>query len=104
MIKIISKKSSVIGNEPVSPEERLYVSTTLGLSFRSFDGEVLGAIVRFEEQPSGEQRCVIEVETRVASIVTESSASSREIAFAGAAEVLDRRLFSVIYGSSRRAA
>jgi len=104
MIEVISTSSNAIGNEPFSAEETLYVSATLGSSFRSFADEVFGATVRFDECPSGEWACKIEVETVMTSVATEASAASKSIAFARAAEGLDRRIFSALYGSLRRAA
>lgn len=104
MIEIISKSINAIKNEPLSAEERLYFSTTLGSSFRSFGDEVLGATVRFDQVDSGEWVCKIEVETCVTLVEIEGCAPSRATAFARAAEKLERRIFSATFGSLSRAA
>ena len=104
MIEIVSKNSRSNETIPVTAAETMYVSATLGSSFRSFAGEVLAAVVSFEALPSEECFCRIDVETRGSSIETEARGSCRSIAFARAAEELDRRLFGAIYGPRRRAA
>jgi len=104
MVKIISSSNESSRVERLSAEERLYFSTALGYLLRNFGDEVSGGSIRFNEINSGEWVCKVEVEASGTWVESEVCAPSKAIAFARAAEVLDRRIFSATFAPSSRAA
>ena len=93
MIKILSASGSL------NPLEELFIQATIGSTIRSFEGEISHATILLNDSlPGGDSiDCAIEVETVAGRIHAEANGLSSNQAFMGAAEQLDRRLFSALH-------
>lgn len=91
-------------NESLSPLEELFIRTTIGATFRYFEGDILEASVHFRdslEEDSAGVICQVDVCTHFGQVGIRSDAPSRIQAFMRCAEQLDRRLTSALLEASR---
>jgi len=99
MIRILSETSNGSSDITVKPLEKLHFRSTLGASFRHYDGIVEGATVQFTTLADGQVHCEVEVDAGLTGVLTEATETSRTSAFMAATESLDRLLFRAIHHS-----
>ncbi len=92
MIQIVPGTASSNSGAVAPPEEKLYIKSTLGFTFRHFEGLVEAATVQFTGLAHERIHCEIEGDVGWSAVIVEATGTSRTAAFMQCMEQLDRRM------------